>query len=55
VSQSYRLPRSVTGIPPLYICITNYEDRLYGLVVRVLGYRSRGLGSIPGSTEFSEK
>jgi hypothetical protein len=26
-----------------------------GLVVRVLGYRSRGPGSIPGTTRFSEK
>jgi hypothetical protein len=25
-----------------------------GLVVRVLGYRSSGLGSIPGATKFSE-
>jgi hypothetical protein len=29
--------------------------RLSGLVVRILGYRSRGSGSIPGSTRFSEK
>jgi hypothetical protein len=28
-----------------YVC-----DRLYGLVVRVLGYRSGGPGSIPGTT-----
>jgi hypothetical protein len=27
---------------------------LCGLVVRVPGYRSRGLGSIPGATRFSE-
>jgi hypothetical protein len=26
-----------------------------GLVVRVPGYRSRGPGSIPGATRFSEK
>jgi hypothetical protein len=26
-----------------------------GLVVRVPGYRSRGSGSIPGATRFSEK
>jgi hypothetical protein len=26
------------------------NDRLCGLVVRVLGYRSRGPGSIPGTT-----
>jgi hypothetical protein len=30
-------------------------DRLSGLVVRVPGYRSIGLGSIPGATRFSEK
>jgi hypothetical protein len=36
-------------------CSLNYgditDDRLCGLVVRVLGYRSRGLGSIPGTTK----
>jgi hypothetical protein len=36
----------------LYI---NMLDGLYGLVVRVPGYRSRGPGSIPGATRFSEK
>jgi hypothetical protein len=30
-------------------------DRLCGLVVRVLGYRSGGPGSIPGTTTFSGK
>jgi hypothetical protein len=30
-------------------------DRLCGLVVRVLGYRSGDPGSIPGTTRFSEK
>jgi hypothetical protein len=30
-------------------------DRLCGLVVRVPGCRSRGLGSIPSTTRFSEK
>jgi hypothetical protein len=30
-------------------------DRLCGLVVRVPGYRSRGLGSISGANRFSEK
>jgi hypothetical protein len=30
-------------------------DRLCGLLVRVPGYRSRGPGSIPGATRFSEK
>jgi hypothetical protein len=27
-----------------------FDDRLCGLVVRVLGYRSGGTGSIPGTT-----
>jgi hypothetical protein len=31
------------------------EDRLCGLVVRVLGYRFGGPGSIPGTTRFSDK
>jgi hypothetical protein len=30
-------------------------DRLCGIMVRVLGYRSRGPGSIPVATRFSEK
>jgi hypothetical protein len=30
-------------------------DRLYGLVVRVLDYKSRGSRSIPGATRFPEK
>jgi hypothetical protein len=34
----------------LSIMILNQIDRLCGLVVRVLGYRSGGLGSIPGTT-----
>jgi hypothetical protein len=29
----------------------HYPDRLCGLVVRVLGYRSGGPGSIPGTTK----
>jgi hypothetical protein len=37
------------------VCVFgNYEtvnDRLCGLVVRVLGYRSGGPGSIPGTTK----
>jgi hypothetical protein len=38
----------------IYMCYVE-EDRLCGLVVRVLNYRSRGPGSIPGTTRFSEK
>jgi hypothetical protein len=32
------------------ICVCMYIDRLCGLVVRVLGYRSEDPGSIPGTT-----
>jgi hypothetical protein len=32
-----------------------FKDRLCCLLVRVHGYRSRGVGSIPGTTRFSEK
>jgi hypothetical protein len=34
---------------------TEDEDHLCGLVVRVPGYRSRGPGSIPSATRFSQK
>jgi hypothetical protein len=34
----------------IYIYIYIYTNRLCGLVVRVLGYRSGGPGSIPGTT-----
>jgi hypothetical protein len=34
----------------IYIIIDEIMDRLCGLVVRVLGYRSGGPGSIPGTT-----
>jgi hypothetical protein len=33
--------------------LLSVHDRLYGLVVRVLGYRSGGPGSIPGTTKKS--
>jgi hypothetical protein len=39
----------------IFLSFPFHFDRLCGLVVRVLGYRSRGLGSIPGTTRFSEK
>jgi hypothetical protein len=35
------------------VCVQT--DRLCGLVVRVLGHRSGGPGSIPGTTRFPEK
>jgi hypothetical protein len=38
-----------------YIMQWYSSDRLCGLVVRVLGYRYEGPGSIPGTTKFSGK
>jgi hypothetical protein len=37
-------------IPIILLCVPLLLDRLCGLVVRVLGYRSGGPGSIPGTT-----
>jgi hypothetical protein len=46
--------RHLTGYAKLkYIYI--YIDRLCGLVVRVLGYRSGGPGSIPGTNRKKNK
>jgi hypothetical protein len=57
--------RNVSWIPADYYAlhprrvefsiVLKYADRLCGLVVRDSGYRSRGLGSIPGATKFYEK
>jgi hypothetical protein len=33
----------------IFKLLNHFEDRLCGLVVRVLGYRSGGPGSIPGT------
>jgi hypothetical protein len=48
--------RSLTVNSKLFLRLPTMSlapDRLCGLVVRVLGYRSRGPGSIPGTTRFS--
>jgi hypothetical protein len=45
----------VKGSGIILIIVVIIIDRLCGLVVRVLGYRSRGPGSIAGATRFSEK
>jgi hypothetical protein len=37
-------------LPSNFTQYYHYADRLCGLVVRVLGYRSGGPGSIPGTT-----
>jgi hypothetical protein len=49
IEQSMRIPANVflKKRKAPYKCI----DRLCGLVVRVLGYRSGGPGSIPGTTK----
>jgi hypothetical protein len=39
----------------IVLCLIRHTDSLCGLVMRVPGYRSRGPGSIPGATRFSEK
>jgi hypothetical protein len=62
ISALFSIMPSGTGIRDTYIGIILIyawwywnTDRLCGLVVRVLGYRSGGPGSIPGTTRFSEK
>jgi hypothetical protein len=47
------IPQSRLVLALFYIW--EIRDRLCGLVVRVPGYRSTGLGSIPGAARFSEK
>jgi hypothetical protein len=39
----------------IVIIISNIMTRLYGLVVRVLGYKSEGPDSIPGTTREKKK
>jgi hypothetical protein len=50
---SYRL--EAVAVIILISFYMSWRDRLCGLVVRVLGYRSGGPGSIPGTTRFSEE
>jgi hypothetical protein len=45
---------SRTRVENIFFCL-NSGDRLCGLVVRVLGYRFGGPGSIPGTTRFSDQ
>jgi hypothetical protein len=47
--KSVKLMTDFNFVFVIYIVLT-IMDRLCGLVVRVLGYRSRGPGSIPGTT-----
>jgi hypothetical protein len=52
-ASSYLVPSSCLVL--FFDLVYMLDDRLCGLVVRVLGYRSGGPGSIPGTTRFSEK
>jgi hypothetical protein len=45
----------LTPVSVIYLYFACISDRLFGLVARVPGYRSRGPGLIPGATRFSEK
>jgi hypothetical protein len=45
------LCHSIQSILYIHIYIYVYVDRLCGIVVRVLGYRSGGPGSTPGTTK----
>jgi hypothetical protein len=51
----------ISGFTDMYIAavqkykIYRFMDRLCGLVVRVLGYRSGGPGSIPGTNRKKKK
>jgi hypothetical protein len=44
------IPTSFPGLCVIFICVGIFGDRLCGLVVRVIGYRSGGPGSIPATT-----
>jgi hypothetical protein len=45
-----RLQPLITLVSCFTISFYSTNDRLCGLVVRVLGYKSGGLGPIPGTT-----
>jgi hypothetical protein len=50
------LPRNIIIFMFLVlVSVRGWVNRLCGLVVRVPAYRSRGPGSIPSATGFSEK
>jgi hypothetical protein len=58
ISQPYRPPRPVTRVASFYFLngmSVRGGDSLCDLVVRFLGYRSIGQGSISGASRFSEK
>jgi hypothetical protein len=54
-SQRYQIFWQVVSLEGRPLSLVSTIDRLYGLVVRVPGYRSTGPGSIPSATRFSDK
>jgi hypothetical protein len=60
LTQPFAVPVDIVLTKPLsdvdcHLCNSHRFNSLCGLVVRVPGYRSRGPGSIPRTTRFSEK
>jgi hypothetical protein len=49
--KGFGLPAVRTFVKLILLAINPNDDSLCGLVVRVLGYRSGGPGSIPGTTK----
>jgi hypothetical protein len=49
----FNLSRDIIG--KVIVVVTGKMDCLCGPMVRIPGYRSRGLGSFPSATRFSEK
>jgi hypothetical protein len=49
------MQKNIQKLNMAYKCNNLKHNRSCGLVVRVPGYRFRGLGSILGATRFSEK
>jgi hypothetical protein len=56
INNKMRVIRSSPHLSVSHFCgVSPYFDCLCGLAVRVPGNKSRGLGSIPCATTFSEK
>jgi hypothetical protein len=55
IAQCPTVASECSSVTVFFLFSLNYNDRLCGLAVRVLGYRSGGPGSIPGTTRKKEK